>query len=84
MHNWNQLQPAPYDGMYSFPSVTAWIRRPASLSRHQLHHLPGTNCTICVANHQPAPTSIRLRSTRGTPMLPAGKYVVEVVVPAGL
>src|SRR5207253_5455321 len=23
MHNWNQLQPAPYDGMYSFPSVTA-------------------------------------------------------------
>ena len=23
MHNWNQLQPAPYDGMYPFPSVTA-------------------------------------------------------------
>ena len=23
MHNWNQLQPAPYDGMYKFPSVTA-------------------------------------------------------------
>ncbi|MBV8592512.1 MAG: hypothetical protein JO212_21045, partial [Acetobacteraceae bacterium] len=23
MHNWNQLQPAPYDGMYSFPSVTS-------------------------------------------------------------
>ncbi len=22
MHNWNQLQPAPYDGMYQFPSVT--------------------------------------------------------------
>jgi hypothetical protein len=22
MHNWNQLQPAPFDGMYSFPSVT--------------------------------------------------------------
>ena len=31
MHNWNQLQPAPYDGMYSFPSVTAHrSRRPAS------------------------------------------------------
>jgi hypothetical protein len=22
MHNWNQLQPAPYDGMYQFPSVS--------------------------------------------------------------
>jgi hypothetical protein len=21
MHNWNQFQPAPYDGKYSFPSV---------------------------------------------------------------
>ena len=27
MHNWNQLQPAPYDGMYQFPSVTTGIRR---------------------------------------------------------
>jgi len=42
MHNWNQLQPAPYDGMYSFPSVTS--RSPAT-------GLPaGTNCTICTAN----------------------------------
>ena len=32
----------------------------------------GTNCTICVAN-----------PTDGTPMLPTGKYVVEVVVPPG-
>ena len=23
MHNWNQLQPAPYDGMYKFPSIVA-------------------------------------------------------------
>ncbi len=65
MHNWNQLQPAPYDGMYSFPSVTS--RSPAT-------GLPaGTNCTICTAN----PTG------DGTQMLPAGKYVVEMVVPPG-
>ena len=41
MHNWNQLQPAPYDGMYSFPSVTGLsptTGRPT-----------GTNCTICSA-----------------------------------
>lgn len=38
----NQVQPAPYDGMYKFPSVTAInpaTGRPA-----------GTNCTICVDN----------------------------------
>ena len=23
MHNWNQIQPAPYDGAYKFPSVTS-------------------------------------------------------------
>ena len=33
----------------------------------------GTNCTICVDN----PTG------DGTKMLPAGKYVVEVIVPPG-
>ena len=42
MHDWNQLQPAPYDGMYSFPSVTVidpTTGKPA-----------GTNCTICTTN----------------------------------
>ena len=79
MHNWNQLQPAPYDGMYSFPSVTAIdpaTGKPA-----------GTNCTACTTN----PTTTNGTATdpnydpyrAGTPMLPAGKYVVEVVVPEG-
>ncbi|HXK02474.1 MAG TPA: choice-of-anchor D domain-containing protein [Verrucomicrobiae bacterium] len=39
MHNWNQLQPAPYDGMYRFPSITSInpsTGKPA-----------GTNCSIC-------------------------------------
>jgi hypothetical protein len=39
MHNWNQLQPAPYDGMYKFPSVMG--RNP------QTGAPTGTNCTIC-------------------------------------
>ena len=39
MHNWNQLQPAPYDGMYKFPSV---IARDAVTGVSK-----GTNCTIC-------------------------------------
>ncbi|PYX47562.1 MAG: hypothetical protein DMG83_04330 [Acidobacteria bacterium] len=70
MHNWNQLQPAPYDGMYSFPSVTSFnptTGKPA-----------GTNCKICV-NNPDSSDPYRFH----TPMLPAGKYVVEVVVPPG-
>jgi hypothetical protein len=70
MHNWNQIQPAPYDGMYQFPSVTAFnptTGKPA-----------GTNCTACVPNPDASDT-YRV----GTPMLPAGKYVVEMVVPPG-
>ena len=69
MHNWNQLQPAPYDGMYSFPSVIALDAngKPA-----------GTNCSACTTNPD---SSDPYRF--GTPMLPDGKYVVEVVIPPG-
>jgi hypothetical protein len=70
MHNWNQVQPAPYDGAYRFPSVT---------SMDPTNGKPlTTNCTVCVPNPD---ASDPYRS--GTPMLPAGKYVVEVVVPPG-
>src|SRR5881227_3803207 len=68
MHNWNQVQPAPYDGMYQFPSVTSinpTTGRPA-----------GTNCTACVPN--PA-----AGWNNGLPMLPPGQYVVEMIVPPG-
>ena len=68
----NQVQPAPYTGMYRFPSVRA--KNPATgetfLELDPANY--GTDCTICVAN-----------PVDGTPMLPAGKYVVEVVVPDG-
>ncbi len=67
MHVFNQLQPAPYDGMYQFPSVTSRDPRTGKPT--------GTNCdpTVCAPN----PTG------DGTMMLPSGKYVVEVVVPPG-
>ena len=77
MHNWNQVQPAPYDGMYQFPSITAFdptTGRPTA-----------TNCTICAAHPDPVPATgpdgDALRA--GLPMLPPGKYVVEVVLPQG-
>ncbi|PYX89231.1 MAG: hypothetical protein DMG68_05805 [Acidobacteria bacterium] len=72
MHNWNQLQPAPYDGIYQFPSVKAinpTTGKPV-----------GTNCdpSVCVPNPDQNDAY-----RYGTPMLPAGKYVVEIVVPPG-
>ena len=67
MHNWNQLQPAVYDGMYSFPSITSYdaTGKPN-----------GTNCAACTTD--PATDMYN-----GIPMLPVGKYVVEVVPPPG-
>jgi hypothetical protein len=78
MHNWNQLQPAPYDGMYKFPSIVnrdPQTGRPvgAGSTNGVAGSVTGTNCTICTSN--PADGF--------TPMLPTGKYVVEVVIPPG-
>jgi hypothetical protein len=70
MHDWNQLQPAPYDGMYSFPSVTGIDPSSGKPT--------GTHCTICTTNPDASDTY-----RYGQSMLPAGKYVVEVVPPAG-
>jgi Bacterial cadherin-like domain len=42
LSNFNQVQPAPYDGMYKFPSVVS--RDPVTGQES------GTNCTICVNN----------------------------------
>ncbi|HEX8979149.1 MAG TPA: Ig-like domain-containing protein [Parasulfuritortus sp.] len=83
MHIWNQVQPAPYDGAYKFPSIVgrdpttgAPANPPGSTGNPAGTGTPGsmagTNCTICTAD-----------PTDGTPMLPTGKYVVEVVVPPG-
>ena len=65
LHNFNQVQPAPYDGMYKFPSVTS--------SDPVTGRPTGTNCMIC---------NDKL-DTDGLPMLPAGKYVVEMILPPG-
>jgi hypothetical protein len=73
----NQIVPAPYDGKYVFPSTVELdpvTGRPAGAGSLNGVATPmvGTNCSICVANPDD-----------GTPMLPAGKYVVEAVMPPG-
>ena len=75
MHNWNQIQPAPYDGAYKFPSVTATDAATGKPT--------ATNCTICTANYVSATTLPTTDLYYGLPQLPAGKYVVEAVLPPG-
>ncbi len=80
----NQLQPAPYDGKYFFPSslgVDPSTGKPVSIvgsTNGTGASLAGTNCTVCVKN--PDSTD---PYRYGTPMLPPGKYVVEVIMPPG-
>ncbi len=84
MHVWNQLQPAPYDGMYSFPSslgvdpTTGKLLAAKGSTNGVPSSMNGTNCTICVAD--PDSTDAY---RYGIPMLPPGKYVVAVVPPPG-
>ena len=57
-----------YDGICQFPSIAGGATTGAPVGG--TGSVVGTNCTICVAN-----------PTDGTPMLPAGRYVVEMIVP---
>lgn len=77
MHNWNQMQPAPYDGRYQFPSASC--------------NAPGATFTTasgrqvsCVTRQNPANTdSSNVNKLQYPAILPTGKYVVEVEVPPG-
>ena len=68
----SQVQPAPYDGMYAFPSVTGRNPTTGTATSTNCHMSTGPSDPGCVAN-----------PVDGTPMLPPGKYVVEVIVPPG-
>jgi len=92
MKIWNQIQPAVFDGRYYFPSVLAINpqgKPDTSLTGgvggnglgttgYTAASMPGTNCTICVPN--PDSTD---KWRVGTPMLPPGKYVVQILMPPG-
>ncbi|HTG58107.1 MAG TPA: hypothetical protein VMG63_01665 [Terriglobia bacterium] len=97
MHIWNQIQPAPYDGSYTFLSIlginpattggTGWLNTALTggvggngpgTTGFVAATMHGTNCTVCVPN--PDSTDV---FRYGTPMLPPGKYVVEVIQPPG-
>ena len=77
-HNLNQVQPAPYDGLYEFPSTTC-------MTPGATFSIPG-NPTLynCNTVTNPALTNPVIPQTGAKPaVLPPGKYVTEVVLPPG-
>src|ERR1700719_3334609 len=87
MHNWNQIQPAPYDGDYCFPSVTAispTTGKPVNTNCHMSTTAEPWGCIANPTSATVAPDAPNYDSYRADlPMLPSGKYVVEVVLPPG-
>ena len=78
MHNFNQMQPAPYDGLYQFPSQACSgtaTSFPATVN----------GATVTVACATVPNTNFGTVGAYGSTakILPPGKYVVEVVVPPG-
>src|SRR4029077_5759749 len=75
-HNLNQIQPATYDGLYEFPSQTC-------LTVGATFTVPG-NPTVyhCATVANPA-YSMADQPGAKPAVLPAGKYVTEVVLPKG-
>ncbi len=78
MHNFNQVQPAPYDGLYQFPSQAC-----SGTATSFTATISGTAVTVACATV--ANTNFGAVGAYGSTakILPPGKYVVEVVVPPG-
>jgi hypothetical protein len=77
-HNLNQVQPAPYDGLYEFPSATC-------LTPGATFTLPGNAKTYtCATITNPAFGQTGALGAGAKPaILPPAKYVTEVVLPSG-
>jgi hypothetical protein len=73
-HNLNQIQPAPYDGLYQFPSPYCLSHPTGSFTTAS-----GANGT-CALVSNPA-LSVPVHTGAAPAILPAGKYVVEAVTP---
>jgi len=75
-HNLNQAQPAPYDGLYVFPSPFCASNPGATFtaaSGQSINCATVANPAVSLPVHTGAPAAV----------LPAGKYVTEVIVPPG-
>jgi hypothetical protein len=78
MHNFNQVQPAPYDGLYQFPSQACSGTATSFNATINGAIVPVTCATVTNTNFGTV-------GAYGSPtkIMPPGKYIVEVVVPPG-
>src|ERR1700719_1368036 len=72
MHNWNQVQPAPYDGMYAFPSVNS--RNPTAGAPQAV------SATISAISEAGSTVTVSTASTHG---LISGALVTIAGAPTG-
>ncbi len=77
LHIFNQIQPAPYDGMYQFPSQTCMTPGATFTANGQSY------ACATIANPALAATNLAPHTGAVPAVLPPGKYVVEVVPPLG-
>ena len=89
LHNFNQVQPAPYDGVYLFPSPTCASNPSGTISVVRGGQPVTIHCAT-VANPAWNATAQTPAIVNGVPqtgaapaVLPPGKYVAEVVLPPG-
>jgi hypothetical protein len=90
MHNFNQVQPAPYDGLYQFPSKACSVAGTGSGAGYVA---PTFNATVNGLTVTASCGEIPNPNYSATPgpgqygsmptILPAGKYIVEMVTPPG-
>jgi hypothetical protein len=73
-HNLNQIQPAPYDGLYQFPSPSCAANAGAIFTA------PSGQTVQCATVRNPA-LSAPVHTGAAAAVLPPGKYVVEAVTP---
>jgi hypothetical protein len=82
-HNLNQMQPAPYDGLFEFPSAACLVT-PTAGGAPTFTPAGSSTAYTCATVPNPA-FSLPLNLGAGAKprVLPAGKYVTEVVTPQG-
>ena len=74
-HNLNQVQPAPYDGLFQFPSQACLAGSTFTVAG---------NATLYQCATVPNPAFGAVGQTGAAPkILPPGKYVTEVILPPG-
>jgi hypothetical protein len=84
-HNLNQVQPMPYDGLFTFPSTACTSGTTFTVATDPAHtaHACNTIANPAYATTGPATINGVPQTGAAAKILPPGKYVTEVILPPG-